>query len=590
MALAVAVTVRNAAGALASASASAEVLAEPAGLVVELALPSGALTFSQAEAVDLGDYVGKFVRQRCLMQRQGAWTVFFRPDAGGARQEIVVEYGGYDFSVSPTKPVGTPTHILSPYTATIRRGTETLATVTVPKQYWLTRWRWQSAPRPIVRSHADLVAMKAILPLDAQALWNNPPNFSPAVSWSGPMGTAGINTAMGTTGDRQEIGPITNVQGSYLVRGNPEARVGMLAQAEAVGSFPFWLRDGSNLLDVYARPYHGLNFTADAARYPKLSPTWPANDASFFRLDTAHFPAVAFVPWLLTDDPYFLEGGQASAIFAAVEANYHQLNQKLPGLANPSQKRGWGWGVREILRMAALAPETAPSWLRPRSMFRKMAADNLAYVQRHMASPIKACRIFHVAIGNASIDPWVEGYVMSVLGWARWTRFFPEWDAAVDWMADVLLQTTADPAFGGWDRRWPAAYRIILNRARKAAVDKTVPLTGIAYNANAEPYADETPDSWGELWTLYKQRMALDGTLITVGSDDKIYENRTDNPGSTPTGPHYHEVVLGALGALAFGGTPNAKAHYDWMRSKMQPVYDSYGSGIKSSFRYAYLA
>lgn len=593
MAFAVAVVVRNAAGLTAVAAASAEVIAQPASLVVELGLPTGMLKFHQAEATDLGDYTGPFVRQRCLMQRQGAWTVFFRPDADGSRQEIVVEYGGHDFSVSPTKPVVTPAHILWPYTATIKRGDTTLALVTVPRQYWLTRWRWQSAPRPIMRSHDDLVAMKAILPLDAQALWNNPPDFSlPAAVWTGPLGTAGINTAMGTTGDRQEIGPITNLQGSYLMRGNPEARTGMMAQAEAVGSFPFWLRESGNLLDVYAHPYQALNQTADARRYPQLYPAFPTGDASFFRLDNAHFPAVAYVPWLLTDDPYFLEGAQMSAIYAATQANYHQLNQKLPGLAAPFQKRGWGWGCRDILRMAALAPESTPGWLQPRSYFRKMATDNLTYVQRHMASQIKACRIFHMVGLNSSIDSWIEGYCLSGFGWAKWSRAFPEWDAAIDWMAATLLEQTADPALGGWDRRWPAAYRVILNRARTAAADKTIPLTSIAYNASPELYAAETPDSWGELWQLFKQRMVLDGKPITVGTADKVYENRTDNPTSVPSSPHYHEVVLGALGALSFGSTPAAKAHYDWMRSKMQAVYDSYSAsgGAKSSFRYAYLS
>lgn len=89
-------------------------------LSVELALPSGTLIFSQSAATDFGDYLGEFVQQRCLVQWQGPWTVFFRPDIDGNRDEVVVEYGGYDFSGEPTVPICPPVHILEAYTATIR--------------------------------------------------------------------------------------------------------------------------------------------------------------------------------------------------------------------------------------------------------------------------------------------------------------------------------------------------------------------------------------------------------------------------------------------------------------------------------------
>lgn len=38
------------------------------GMSVVLALPGGALTFSEGAAVDLGDYVGDFVHQHCVVQ------------------------------------------------------------------------------------------------------------------------------------------------------------------------------------------------------------------------------------------------------------------------------------------------------------------------------------------------------------------------------------------------------------------------------------------------------------------------------------------------------------------------------------------
>jgi hypothetical protein len=582
MSFAISASVSNASGLSATASAAINVTQLATGLSVELALAGGKLVFREDEATDLGDYIGPFVRQRCRMQRQGAWTVFFRPDADGARDEIVVEHGLWPL------PAGmSPAHALSPYTATIRRGDTVLATVTVPKHWWFARWRWQSAPRPIRRTLADLVAMKALPPMDARTLYNNPAMLTQVHAWTAPMGTGGLATPMGNAGDRPDIGPITDYQGCYLLRGNAEAETTMRSQAEATGSMPIWVRDArtDNLLDVFDSPSMGLIYTSDATKKIPI----PANptDASFFRMDLGHYPATAFVPWLLTDDPYFLEGAQVSANYSVIESNFHQLNQKLPGLVSPGQKRAWGWGMRNVLQMAAFAPESPPGWLKPRSYFRRMADDNLTYVQRNMASTIKACRIFHMVGLNTTIDSWMEGFCLAVFGWAKWTRQFPEWDAAIDWMAETLLQFTSDPALDRWDRRWPAPYRVPLNRMRTIAVNPSTPAVHVNYNASPEPYASETPDSWRELWTLFQQWMASQDLALTIGPDDRIYEQRVDNPGNrSPSSPHYTEIVRGAMAALALGGVPGARERHDWLHSKLPALYGSYGSGSRAKFKY----
>ena len=159
-------------------------------------------------------------------------------------------------------------------------------------------------------------------------------------------------------------------------------------------------------------------------------------------------------------------------------------------------------------------------------------------------------------------------------------------------MAQTLIEHTADPALGGWDRRWPAGFWIIINRARTAATDLSIQAPGqnIAYNAAIpEPYAEETPDSWGELWSLYQQRMALEGNPIAMGDDDRIYQNADDNPEAAGYPLNYMEIICGALGALAIGGVPQAAEHQAWMRAALPAMYDTYGNP-PSSFRYAYLA
>src|SRR4051812_38984019 len=63
------------------------------------------LKFDEAQAIELGEYAGDHVQQKCFRQRRGPWTIFFRPDVHGPRQEIVVEYGSefvFSLDVAPT--------------------------------------------------------------------------------------------------------------------------------------------------------------------------------------------------------------------------------------------------------------------------------------------------------------------------------------------------------------------------------------------------------------------------------------------------------------------------------------------------------
>ena len=47
-------------------------------------------------------------------------------------------------------------------------------------------------------------------------------------------------------------------------------------------------------------------------------------------MQTAHMPPLAFVPWMLTDDPYFLEVAQATVNYGILESNINRNGEKLP--------------------------------------------------------------------------------------------------------------------------------------------------------------------------------------------------------------------------------------------------------------------
>lgn len=517
------------------------------------------LTFDQAQATDIGDYVGPFVRQRCLRQVLGPWVVDFRPDADGSRDEIVFEYGSlYDLSLVGTKAASganpkvaggyTPAEITQPYTATIHKNGAVVATISVPRHWWSSRWRWQSAPRPVVRSYADIVAMKAILPLSAQFVWNAQPP-STAFTWSGPMGTANLTLDMNTTGDRQEIGFITDRQACYLLTGNQVALTSIMAQAEAAGTFPFWKRDVSTgaPIDPKARPYlvQGTGDTYTGA-YSRTLPHTSSGGSTpnYFNVTPSHFPAVSFVPWLLTDDPYFLEGCQMAALRAIQQTNYNPAADNLPGLVAISQERATGWGLRDLMRMAAFSPAAPPSWLLSKAQWQACVDDNLAYFTDQMqatpkflaphpaalvASPIQ----YTPGSSQAPFNAFELDYFLVTLGWADWSGLFPAWSPAICWLARPRLAMLGSEP--GWDRRWPVPYGFATS----------CPLT--------------KPTTWAAAWAWYQTTTTFNPPQSQWGT------------GVALTNRNYLSPCRAALAALRAAGV-NDLGTYDWYAPQLPAI------------------
>jgi hypothetical protein len=564
---------------------------EPPGELLTIEFSgSVSLTFDEADAIDLGDYEGEYVRQACEVVVSGPWAVYFRPDVNFVRDEIVVEYGcRYGLDVKPaTCP--TPAHILEPYTATIKRGEEVVATVEVPKHYWAARWRWQSAPRPQIRTLADLVAMRALPPMTEAGL-SGGNNTVSHVEYAGPMTRGGLQAAMGATGDRPELGPTTEHQAIYLVANDADGEVTMRTQAECAGTMGLHIRDEDTgaPLDVQKYPYHGLNL--GTTTLPK--PPNPAGDPNYFVLDCAHFGALTFVPWLLTDDPYLLEECQFGANYHCIESAYHQSVNKLPGMAQPSQARGWAWGVRDIARMAAFSPERPPSWLLPRSAFAANLDDCFAFANNYLSSQTPSCSVFSCMTQGNIISSWMIGFNACVVGWMKWSGYFPDWDGVASYVLRTILELNAPPEAGGWDRRWPAPYSVNVLGLRKTTDTQPSPL-GQDMQYKPSPLDAETPTSWGECWELYQKWCNAQPHQKALGegwTEDKVYENAVDYPYgqsnvAAPSAGHYQGIQRAGLASAALAGETGAYEAHQWLSSKMPAVVQTYGN--HADYRYTH--
>lgn len=492
--------------------ARAQATAEPLSAVVTIA--GKTFAFSQEAGQDLGDYIavtGKFI-QRCIRCEVAniPLSVYFRPDRNSERAEVVFELGRV-FSPAPEN--------LGAYSVVISRGAQTLARIDVPEHYWFARWRWQSAPRPVVADvdkltqygllphftrtptgpamaglnmmplangdYVDLAvvseftsgnytnAPKLLMKADAyQALTTGAGNavvkLTALKNSYSVMRLAGVQAYMPNTGERPDIGLVTEPQAQFIATSDQDALDVLMSQAEAAGTMPWHMRD--------ERQNGPFDFTA----YPNA--TWYGANAGspYIRqtttpvtLDSAHQPGLAYMPFVLTDDPYFLEELQFQATWnwGALPAGYRPSGAQAGIIA---------WNLRTLAQAARVTPIAVPQWLLPnRYWVQKLTETRQWFEANYVFNASPERQIFRAAgsLDNGRrealapegtwIDPWQDEFLVATIGWVVFMGF-ADWRPAFAWSIGGTIARTSQHM--GWVRAHATPYRIILRASKTAPV------------------------------------------------------------------------------------------------------------------------
>jgi hypothetical protein len=434
----------------------------PRGLSVRIAYSGAEHDFAEADGIDRGDWTdarGAFVQRRVDVTNVdlSAFVVQFRCDRDNDRVEIVFELGD--------TTIGAVAANMTAYTATIYEDNEALARIEVPEHYWYSRWRWESAPRPIV---ADIEALQAegLLPRFDTSLATTRP-LAPDRVYT-PMGLAGLTAYGPTTGERDEIGLVTESQAEYL-RG--DALPGSLfAQAEASGTLPWHYRNETDGA-VYDFKSHGQA----SVYYPATIPTC----ASPVQCDTAHEPPLAYVPFLLTRDPYYLEELQFAATFNVLCAVPAQRGNFCIGFA----VRAHAWALRVLAQCATVTPDDAPGWVQSRSYWKQWLDQEREWMLTRYVNatappftelPYLTFNFMASADGSPATttlpastynSPWMEDYEAAVLGHVVMLGH-DDWRPILEWkMANTIARTDGK---SGWVRARTTPYTLMLRAAEDA--------------------------------------------------------------------------------------------------------------------------
>jgi hypothetical protein len=495
------------------------------GLRCIVTIGGESFTFDAAASEDLGAFASPAgFTQNCFRATDSRLplTIYFRPDANSSREEVVFELGRLW--------EGRPQN-LGPYRVEILRGSRRLAAVEVPRHFWFSRWRWQSAPRAVTARIEDLSREGLIPPL---ALSNGasfgPAPEAPTAARYAIMELAGISPDMGASGERADIGLVTEHQARYLCTKAGDALSTLMAQAEAAGTLPWHLRDERTNapvdLDRHAEMswYGGRN-----AGKPQIALT-----ESGIGLDSAHQPALAYVPYLLTGDPYHLEDLQ----FAA---NFNRGTLPPAYRLSIPQPRAFAWSLRTLAQAAKVTPDRVPQWLLPAGYFKKdLDRTRTWFEKEYVDAPDPLRRIFRatdnladsrdevLAPSGTWIAPWQHEFIGAVLGWVV-LMGFEDWRKSFVWQLGGTVARTS--AQSGWGRAYPSPYRLLVKE------DKSAPVV----------------ESWGDAWRITSTR-ANWAQAKDLAEDDPM-------------------SAIFARGALAMGvrlGVKDAEEPLRWMTDQLR--------------------
>ena len=198
----------------------------------------------------------------------------------------------------------------------------------------------------------------------------------------------GIITAyFPTTGGREDIGPYPTWTVRWLLLQSLKSWRLVEGTGELAGSFPVHIRDRKTLRLVSIDEHPGLSLNHRGTfekMVPRKAPERPylKEATSPYEVDAAHQPSLAFVPYLVTGEYYFLEEMYFWANWCMLKQNA-AYRRKGKGLVCPSQVRGEAWALRQLLYAAKIAPDADPE----KEYFEEKVRNNLAFYNEFVSGP-----------------------------------------------------------------------------------------------------------------------------------------------------------------------------------------------------------
>ncbi|CAK0756897.1 F5/8 type C domain-containing protein [Azospirillaceae bacterium] len=255
-----------------------------------------------------------------------------------------------------------------------------------------------------------------------------------------PLGNALIVQYMPTTGARSDIGITPAWTANYLISQDARAQQAMYANAEASGSVPWHFHDETTGQYVRIDQHPRFWLDARAAQQRKEGPATPLaaiEKDTGWTTDDAHTPSLAFVPYLLSGDRYYLDEAHAVGAWRLASSNpdYRQN-------CTYKQVRALAWELRDLGNIAYATPDNHPL----KSYFTTQINKELdllreTYLGRRIMSGAKEVEGWFM--GDSSRDPgqlrtWQFDFMAVVLAELN-GQGFSQASPLLDWSANFIV-------------------------------------------------------------------------------------------------------------------------------------------------------
>jgi len=305
------------------------------------------------------------------------------------------------------------------------------------KHYHHARWRkvfwWNgTAPQVNVKHNTAYLIASRVVPNYDQSLSIPESSLSDMKKkWSAsntePMGTGLTTTYMPQTGGRNDIGLLPQWTALYLLSMDQRVRDATFGTGELAGSFSSHYRDKKtgqpiSLIDypymtILGRPGDTYN---PVTKLREAFPTCPSSEAcdTPYTHDVSHQPSLAYVPYMLTGDHFFLEELQFWGMYNVFSAN-PGYRENIKGLLKPEQVRGQAWSMRTLAQAAFITPDSD----RLKQHFIRILESNLAWYNANYTDNPDANKLGVLVNGYAvvyqgktGVGPWQDDFFTSAIG------------------------------------------------------------------------------------------------------------------------------------------------------------------------------
>jgi hypothetical protein len=302
----------------------------------------------------------------------------------------------------------------------------------VPAHYWNARWTKRVTPPSIVRTAAQLVADHRMFPYGltgatASAAMSRVPYTI--------MGTSNITKYMPTTGERPDIGLITDPSADFMLG---RSHLPMFDWAHANDSCPLHFRDETTTkpINLLTYPKAGCGDPGNGTPYllkgepDPISPGYSAWGGGFSP-QQAHMCEMSYVAHMATRDLGFFENVQYNANFTVLCDPYVSRQRNIATVSG--EPRGIAWALRNLF-MASIATQDVvtraelPDTCHGNAYWAEILDNQLDYYSPIMSDP--TAQTFRLLTGTQTFGPWQVDYQLSALafgvltGHSAWTPLY----------------------------------------------------------------------------------------------------------------------------------------------------------------------